>query len=73
MSIDPVDDRTVWSTGQGLKADGTFNWSTWIASLGIQGCLKARPRGPRLCGLGAFGPAIGNQRWHRCLPRWLRR
>ena len=39
MSIDPVDDCTFWYTGQYLKADGTFNWSTRIASFKIQGCL----------------------------------
>ena len=39
ISIDPVDDCTFWYTGQYLKADGTFNWSTRIASFKIQGCL----------------------------------
>ena len=38
MSIDPVDDCTFWYTGQYLKADGTFNWSTRIASFKINGC-----------------------------------
>ncbi len=38
MSIDPVDDCTFWYTGQYLKADGTFNWSTRIASFKIIGC-----------------------------------
>ena len=38
MSIDPVDDCTFWYTGQYLKADGTFNWSTRIASFKIGGC-----------------------------------
>ena len=38
MSIDPVDDCTFWYTGQYLKADGTFNWSTKIASFKINGC-----------------------------------
>ena len=32
MSIDPVDDCTFWYTNQYLKATGTFNWSTRIAS-----------------------------------------
>ena len=39
MSIDPVDDCTFWYTGQYLKANGTFNWSTRIASFKIQGCV----------------------------------
>ena len=38
MSIDPIDDCTFWYTGQYLKADGTFNWSTRIASFKITGC-----------------------------------
>ena len=38
MSIDPVDDCTFWYTGQYLKADGTFNWSTRIASFKIGTC-----------------------------------
>ena len=39
MSIDPVDDCTFWYTGQYLKANGTFNWSTRIASFKLQGCV----------------------------------
>jgi len=39
MSIDPVDDCTFWYTGQYLKANGTWNWSTRIASFKINGCL----------------------------------
>lgn len=38
MSVDPVDDCTFWYTGQYLKANGTFNWSTRIASFKIAGC-----------------------------------
>ena len=38
MSIDPVDDCTFWYTGEYLKANGTFNWSTRIASFKIAGC-----------------------------------
>lgn len=38
MSVDPVDDCTFWYTGQYLKANGTFNWSTRIASFKINGC-----------------------------------
>jgi hypothetical protein len=38
MSIDPVDDCTFWYTGQYLKANGTWNWSTRIASFKINGC-----------------------------------
>jgi hypothetical protein len=38
MSVDPVDDCTFWYTGQYLKANGTFNWSTRVASFKINGC-----------------------------------
>ena len=39
MSVDPVDDCTFWYTNEYLKADGTFNWSTRIASFKINGCM----------------------------------
>src|SRR4029079_7476005 len=38
MTIDPVDDCTFWYTNEYEKADGTFNWSTRIASFKITGC-----------------------------------
>ncbi len=38
MSIDPVDDCTFWFTTEYLKANGTFNWSTRIASFKFSGC-----------------------------------
>jgi hypothetical protein len=38
MSIDPVDDCTFWYATEYLKADGTFNWSTRLASFKINGC-----------------------------------
>lgn len=38
MSIDPVDDCTFWFTSEYLKANGTFNWSTRIASFKFSGC-----------------------------------
>lgn len=38
MSIDPVDDCTFWYTTEYLKASGTFNWSTRIASFKLTGC-----------------------------------
>ena len=39
MSVDPVDDCTFWYTSEYLKADGTFNWSTRVASFKINGCM----------------------------------
>jgi hypothetical protein len=38
MSVDPVDDCTFWYTNEYLKANGTFNWSTRIASFKLPGC-----------------------------------
>jgi hypothetical protein len=39
MSVDPVDDCTLWYTNEYLKANGTFNWSTRIAAIKLPGCL----------------------------------
>lgn len=39
MTVDPVDDCTFWYTTEYLKASGTFNWSTRIASFKFPGCL----------------------------------
>jgi len=38
MTVDPVDDCTFWYTTEYLKASGTFNWSTRIASFKFSGC-----------------------------------
>ena len=38
MTIDPVDDCTFFYTNEYLKANGTFNWSTRIASFKLPGC-----------------------------------
>jgi hypothetical protein len=38
MSVDPADDCTFWYTGQYLKSNGTWNWSTHIASFKISTC-----------------------------------
>lgn len=37
-AIDPVDDCTFWTTGEYLKANGSFNWATRIASFKMAGC-----------------------------------
>jgi len=39
MTIDPADDCTFWYTSEYLKANGTFNWSTRIASFKFSGCI----------------------------------
>jgi hypothetical protein len=38
ISVDPVDDCTFWYTNEYLKVDGTFNWSTRIASFKFPTC-----------------------------------
>jgi hypothetical protein len=38
MTIDPTDDCTFFYTNEYLKASGTFNWSTQIASFKVTGC-----------------------------------
>jgi hypothetical protein len=41
MTVDPVDDCTFWYTNEYLKANGSFNWSTWIYSFKLTGCGSA--------------------------------
>lgn len=43
LSIDPVDDCTFWYANQYLQADGTFNWSTRIASFRFPTCTPLPP------------------------------
>ena len=38
MTVDPADDCTFWYTNEYLKASGTFNWSTRIASFKFASC-----------------------------------
>jgi hypothetical protein len=38
MAVDPVDDCTFWYTTEYLKTNGTFNWSTRIASFKFPSC-----------------------------------
>ncbi len=38
MTVDPVDDCTFWFTSEYLKTNGSFNWSTRIASFKFPGC-----------------------------------
>jgi hypothetical protein len=38
MTIDPIDDCTFWYTNEYLQTNGTFNWSTRIASFKFPGC-----------------------------------
>jgi len=39
MRVDPVDGCTFWYTNEYLKSSGTFNWSTWIGSFKLNGCI----------------------------------
>jgi hypothetical protein len=38
-AMDPVDDCTFWHANEYLKASGSFNWSTRIASFTLPNCL----------------------------------
>ncbi len=38
ISVDPVDDCTMWFTTEYLQSSGTFNWSTWISKIKMPGC-----------------------------------
>jgi hypothetical protein len=38
MTVDPVDDCTFWYTNEYLKGNGTWNWSTRIASFKFPTC-----------------------------------
>jgi hypothetical protein len=39
LSVDPVDDCTMWFTTEYLKQNGTFNWSTRIGKIKFNTCL----------------------------------
>ena len=39
MNVDPVDDCTFWYTNEYLMNNGTFNWSTRIASFKFPSCM----------------------------------
>ena len=43
MTVDPIDDCTFWFTSEYLKATGSFNWSTRIASFKFPSCTTAAP------------------------------
>lgn len=43
LGIDPVDDCTFWYTNEYLKASGSFNWSTRIASFKLPNCGGTPP------------------------------
>ncbi len=38
ISVDPVDDCTLWYTTEYLQSSGTFNWSTRIGNFKFAGC-----------------------------------
>ncbi|HEX8088157.1 MAG TPA: hypothetical protein VF762_04850 [Blastocatellia bacterium] len=38
LSVDPVDDCTMWFTTEYLKQNGTFNWSTRIGKIKFDNC-----------------------------------
>ncbi|MEO6222230.1 MAG: hypothetical protein ABIP90_03200 [Vicinamibacterales bacterium] len=53
MALDPVDDCTFWFTTEYLQGDGTFNWSTRIASFKFTSCTTATEPPPPSFSLAA--------------------
>ncbi len=43
MAVDPADDCTFWYTNEYLQSNGSFNWSTRIASFVFPSCTAAAP------------------------------
>jgi hypothetical protein len=43
MTVDPTDDCTFFYTNEYLKANGSFNWSTQIASFKFPSCSNTQP------------------------------
>src|SRR5215472_14478290 len=41
LSVDPVDDCTIWYTTEYLKASGSFNWSTRMGNFKFASCSAA--------------------------------
>jgi len=46
MTVDPIDDCTFWYANEYLPANGTFNWSTRIASFSFPSCVSQAPPSP---------------------------
>ncbi len=58
MALDPADDCTFWYTTGYLKTDGSFNWSTRIASFKFANCSAGPP--PTVSGVSPIsGPSAG--------------
>ncbi len=53
LSVDPVDDCSFWYTTEYLKQDGTFNWSTRVASFSFSNCSGGSVLPPAPTGLTA--------------------
>jgi hypothetical protein len=59
MSVDPVDDCTFWYTNEYLKANGSWNWSTWITSFRFPGCQGTVSQAPTITSPKATTFTIG--------------
>lgn len=46
MAIDPSDDCTFWYTNEYIKANGSFNWSTYVGNFQLAGCTSPPPPPP---------------------------
>ncbi|HSA94392.1 MAG TPA: fibronectin type III domain-containing protein [Terriglobales bacterium] len=66
MTVDAADDCTFWYTTEYLKADGTFNWSTRIATFSFPGCStppSSPPNDPSVLSAGAVSSSQINLTW----------
>jgi hypothetical protein len=59
MTVDPVDDCTFWYTSEYLKTNGTWNWSTRIASFTFPGCQGTVSQPPAITSPNATTFTIG--------------
>ena len=57
MTVDPVNDCTFWYTQQYLKASGSFNWNTRIATFTFPACTAV---GPFNLSVATFGTGTGS-------------
>jgi len=63
MAVDPTDDCTFWYANEYLQTNGTFNWSTRIASFKFTSCATTPPAAPT--GLSATaGNAQASLSWN---------
>ena len=80
MSVDPVNDCTLWFVGETMQSSNWDNWRTSIASIEVPGCaaLAANSAAPAVSGTAKVGETISadtgtwsgspsfSYAWYRC-------